>query len=276
MAVEHKIKGGIWDGWDLPKLYRKASLPLASHPEVFDYVRSKGKVIFSTPFDRRSVDYLERLDCPMYKVASFELVDLELLRYIAQTGKPMILSTGQVSTGELAVVMGELERYDNHITLLHCVSQYPTEYKDVNLNRMVRLKAWGHPVGLSDHSPGSTVPIAAAALGATMIEKHVCLRWTGLDKRFAMPPWQFNAMAKQVRDAWDAMGDDVDREKDTSMRRSLYYRADMPSGTRVTEADLKTARPNQGLCPLQAKKILGRELTEDVVVDQPVLLAHAR
>jgi len=272
MSVPYWLKDGPWAGEHLTKLYQKAHLPWAWCSEIFDYGNKLGRPVFASPFDKLSVDFLERLHCPMYKIASFEVVDLELVEYVAKTEKPIILSTGQVTHEELEQVLEVVVPHTSDITLLHCVSQYPTGYSEANLESMLALKAFGYPVGISDHTPGSTVPIAATALGAEMIEKHIGLSDRGLDGGFSMRPYQFNSMGIKVRDTQLALGHRYAPPEDLHLRRSLYFSENLPAGTRVFKSHLKTARPNLGLCPLQMEKILGHELTEDVLKNQPVSL----
>jgi len=275
MAVSHVLKSGPWIGRDLVDLYRKARLPWEWHQEIFDYCRVRNIVPFSTPFDRQSVEFLERLNCAMYKVASFEMVDLRLVACIAETGKPLLMSTGQSESHEIRAAVTTAQKYHNDITLLHCVSQYPTETSEVNLKTMRALRRFDTKIGLSDHSDGDVVPIMAATLGASVIEKHICLHKQGLDGAFAMTPPQFNRMARKVRQVSEVMGE-VKFGGDHALRRSLYFTQDLPAGTRVIDSHIKTARPNKGLSPLTIHKVVGQVLSESVTRDQPVLLAAFR
>ncbi len=276
MAVEHRLKSGPWVGRDLRSLYRMAQLPWEMHNEIFAYCKQRGLTVFSAPFDIPSVEFLERLDCPIYKIASYELVDLELVRRVAETGKPMILSTGQVDHDELCEIIDVAAPINDQITLLHCVSQYPTDYSQANLDRMASLRDFQFPVGLSDHSRGSQVAVVAAALGAQVIEKHIKRYDSTLDGSFAMRPSAFNTMAKRVREVAVIRGSINAEPEDLELRRSLYYAHNLKAGEMVTKPHLKTARPNKGLCPLDIEKVLGRKLTEDVERDQPVGLDQFR
>jgi N-acetylneuraminate synthase len=271
MAVKHKLQSGPWKDQQLQGLYKRAQLPWEMHQDVFDYCREKGTEVFSSPFDKASVDFLERFDCPKYKVASFELIDLGLVRHIASTGKPMILSTGQVTNDELEDILEVIEPINNQITLLHCVSNYPTDFSQVNLERLNYLKTFGFPVGISDHTPGAVVPTAATVMGATMIEKHIKLHDRGLDKSFAMSPGPFNSMARQVRSTIKALGA-RSVAIDTELRRSLYFAQDLTAGTVVQYRHLKTARPNKGLSPLLIDKVVGQKVAMNVLENDPVLL----
>lgn len=272
MAVPYTLTSGPWEGKELTKLYEKAKLPWEWHQEIFDSCRIRDKVAFSTPFDRRSVDFLERLGCPMYKVASFELVDLQLVDYVAQTGKPMIMSTGQADSHEIRAAVCTVNKYHRDLTLLHCVSQYPTKTSEVNLKTMNALSRYGCKIGLSDHSTGDIVPIAATTLGASVIEKHISIHNQGLDGEFSMTPTNFNAMAKKVRQVEEIMGE-VKFGGDFELRRSLYFTTNLPAGTQVKPMHIKTARPNLGLSPVKIEKVIGQYLSEDVEKDQPALLA---
>ena len=272
MAVSHVLKSGPWEGKNLIDLYRRAKLPWEWHSEIFDSCRVRNIVPFSTPFDRQSVDFLERLDCEMYKVASFELVDLQLVDYIAQTGKPMIMSCGQADSHEIRAAVATVKKYHNDLTLLHCVSQYPTDLSDVNLKTMNALGRFGCRVGVSDHSKGSIVPVIAATLGAKVIEKHVAINRSGLDGSFAMQSYQFNNMAERVRQVDEVMGE-VKFGGDFELRRSLYFAQNLPAGTQIKPMHIKTARPNLGTSPLEMEKVIGRSLSSDVEQDQPVMLS---
>ena len=272
MAVPYRLRSGPWQGKDLVNLYRKARLPWEWHQDFFDACRVRNKVPFSTPFDERAVDFLERLDCPMYKIASFEMVDLRLIECVARTGKPMIMSCGQADTHEIRAAVNTAEKYCDDITLLHCVSQYPTDFSGVNLKTMNALSRFGHKVGLSDHSKGDVVPIVAATLGAKVIEKHISLTERGLDGGFALRPHQFNKMAIRVRQVAECMGE-VKFGGDFELRRSLYFVANLPAGTQIKPCHIKTARPNLGISPLQMGKVIGKTLTHDVEQDQPVMLS---
>ena len=276
MAVEHRLKSGPWENWDLRDLYTVAETKKEWLPDLFDSCRVRDLVPFCSPFDLGAVDFLEDLDCPMYKIASFELVDLQLVEYVAMTRKPIIISTGQADRHEIRAAVNTVRKWNDDLTLLHCVSQYPASLGDVNLITMKALKRhFECKVGISDHTEGSVVPIVAASMGADMIEKHVCLDNRGLDSGFAMLPRQFNEMAIQARHAREVMGK-IKFGGDFELRRSLYFSQDLPAGTVINRSHIKTARPNKGLSPLQIEKILGRELTEDVWTDQPVKITYVQ
>jgi N-acetylneuraminate synthase len=272
MAVPYKIKKGPWKGWDLPKLYERAHTPWDWHMRLFEKILTKGMVPISTPFDRESVDFLESLECPIYKIASYEMTDLRLISYVAQTGKPMIISTGMARTFEIRAAVKTAREYCRDLTLLHCVSEYPTSLEDVNLKTMPALKRFGCNIGLSDHSVGSTVAIAAAALGAQVIEKHVGLSAEGFDKDFAMLPRAFNKMCDDVRDVETALGSIKFGQGDDSLRRSLYFARDLKAGDVIKDDDIITRRPNKGVSPINLNKVLGATLKENVSENDTVRL----
>jgi N-acetylneuraminate synthase len=277
MAVSHRLTEGPWAGYDLPDLYRKARTPWKWHRELFQTVEDCGMIPFSTPFDIPSVDFLEGLNCPMYKIASYELVDLRLVEYVAMTGKPIVMSCGQAARHEIRAAVWSAMKYTSDITLLHCVSEYPTPPSQANLKTMQGLKECFPycAIGLSDHSMGPVVPLAATVLGASLIEKHVTLSRDGLDGGFAMLPEEFNVMAANCYDAAAVVGK-IRFAEGGDLRRSLYFSQDLKAGTVLDHRHVKTARPNKGLSPVKIEKILGHELTEDVGADQAVKLSCIR
>ncbi len=273
MAAPHVLTDGPWAGTDLVDLYDAARTPAYWLPELFDKVREKGSIPMATPFDLPAVDFLERLDCPIYKVASFELVDLKLVEFVAKTRKPIVLSTGQANLAEIRAAVWTAKKHTDDITLLHCVSQYPTQIEDANLKTMQGLKQHFPfcKIGLSDHSQGPWVALAATALGAEMIEKHVDLDRTSLDGAFAMTPSEFSNMAKGCREVKKALGE-IRYSEGGELRRSLYWAEDIPQGTTVDHKHLKTLRPNLGLSPVLIDRVMGKKTTESVFHDQPVSL----
>ena len=260
-----------WDGVWLMDLYRQAETPREWLPDLFSATIDAGAVPMVSVFDLPSLAFLESIGCPEYKIASFEAVDTQLLWEVGCTGKPMTISTGQVSMGELQEIVGRLP-VDIDLTLLHCVSEYPTRYGWVNMNRMVWMKQTFDDcrVGFSDHTQGTDAAMIAAALGADAIEKHVKLDGHDtLDAEFSITPDRFRAMAFDIQCAQSMLGDGSD-PTEFDLRRSLYFARPMEVGETVSEADLITRRPNAGLCPLDIKKALGRKLTQRVERYQPV------
>lgn len=202
------LPDGPWKGWNLRALYELAQTKPEWHKSLFEYAAEHGIRLFSTVFDCKAVELLESVNCPRYKIASFELVDLDLIRCVASTGKPMILSTGMASYGEINIALEAAQATDS-ITLLKCTSDYPADPKDANLRTMVDMAVeFGCPVGLSDHTPGIGVSVAAVALGACMIEKHITLDRNdgGLDSRFALELQEFKTLVTECRRAHDAIG----------------------------------------------------------------------
>ena len=272
MAVPYKIKKGAWKGMDLMDLYKQAFTPWWWFERLFDEVRERGMTPFSTPFDKESVDFLETLDCPMYKISSFELVDLELIDYVSQTRKPIIISTGAASKDEILEAVKTAYRRSSDVTLLHCVSEYPTTLENSNLGNIDWLYSIFpkcQAVGISDHSAGPYVAIAATAMGVSIIEKHVTLTHDGLDKNFAMLPEEFNDMVERCRLIEKSLKT-VSFNGYHELRRSLYYNKDLKKGETITKSDIKTARPNKGLNPLCLEEIIGTKLNHSVKENEPV------
>jgi len=262
-----RIEGGLWAGRRLHDLYREAATPWAWHERLFAHARALGLTIFSSPFDDGAVALLERLGAPAYKIASFELIDPALIRRAAASGRPLVLSTGMATLGEIeAAVETARSASAAGIILLHCVSGYPTPPEESNLRTLAHLAAaFGLPVGLSDHSPGLAVPVAAVALGAVMIEKHFVLARAdgGVDAAFSLEPEEFRAMADACRTAFAALGrvDYTPKPSEAggrAFRRSLYVVADMAAGEAFTPATVRSIRPGHGLAPCFLPDILGR------------------
>lgn len=272
----YTIDSGPWAGSTLIDLYRKAHTPKAWHKELFQHAKDLHLEAFSTPFHQSDVDFLETLDCPMYKIASFEIINTDLIEYAASTGKPLILSTGMASWEEIldacrAVLVGG----GGDLTLLHCVSQYPTDLEKVNLKSMDRLKELTDQVGISDHSQSALVPIAATARGACLIEKHLCLDRDGLDK-FALLPHQFREMVEQVRLTEALIGREqfgvkAHEQDSLKLRPSLYWAQDLPEGTTIEEHHLKVARPAEGASPFYRYQLVGKRLNYNVRAGTPVV-----
>lgn len=259
-----RLEGGLWQGRTLHDLYREAHTPWDWHEPLFAHARSIGLTIFSSPFDDTAVDLLERLDAPAFKIASFELNDLPLIRRAARSGRPLIVSTGLATLGEVAEAVEAAG--DVPLVLLHCVSGYPTPPEDCNLRTIPHLaEAFGVAVGLSDHTHGVAVPVAAAALGAVVIEKHFTLSRAegGVDSAFSLEPAEFKAMADSVRTAWAALGRvhygvEPSEAGGRDYRRSLYVVADVPAGAPLTADNVRSIRPGFGMEPKQLPAVLGR------------------
>jgi N-acetylneuraminate synthase len=262
-----RIEGGPWGGRTLHDLYQEAHTPWDWHPRLFEHGRALGLAVFSSPFDDTAVDLLESLGAPAYKVASFEIVDLPLVRRMAATGKPVIISTGMAGLGEIAeAVAAARSAGAGGVLLLHCTSGYPTPPEEANLATIPHLAAaFDAPVGLSDHTSGHAVAVAAVALGACMIEKHLTLRRAdgGPDAGFSLEPEELKALVEGVRSAWRALGRveyavSPSERANLMFRRSLYIVADVAAGEAFTAANLRSIRPGHGLPPKHLPEVLGR------------------
>ena len=271
--------GTVWDGQTLYRLYAEAQTPWEWHEPIRDEALRHGLTWFSSPFDRTAVDLLESLDVPAYKIASFEIVDIGLIRRVAATGKPMIISTGMATLAEIEeAVTAARAAGATDIALLKCTSAYPTPPEEVNLRTIPHLAdAFGVPVGLSDHTLGIAVPVAAVALGAVIVEKHVTLRRAGggLDSGFSLEPDELAVMVSQIRIAERALGKvsyvPTEREAGSrSLRRSLFVVEDVRAGEVYTQDNVRSIRPGYGLHTRHLPDILGRHATRDIKRGTPM------
>jgi len=269
----------LWQGQSLYKLYRQGHTPWEWHRPIFDLCRKLGLVGFSTPFDNSAVDFLEDLNVPCYKVASFENTDLPLLKRIAATGKPVIISTGMAQVAELDdAVRAVRDAGVNDIILLKCTSTYPANPQNSNLRTIPHLRdLFGIQVGLSDHSLGIGVAVAGVVLGATFIEKHFTLNRAdgGVDSAFSMEPAEMRDLVLETERAWQAVGKVhygvTDKEKQSlKFRRSLYIAADMRAGEVLTPENVRVIRPGLGLPPKYYDIVLGKKIKRDVKRGTPV------
>jgi pseudaminic acid synthase len=276
---DFRIKGGLWDGRTLYDLYREAHTPWEWHGDLFAKGRELGITMFSSPFDETAVDLLEDLNVPAYKVASFELVHLPLLRKIASTGKPVILSTGMASYAEIKESIGTLRETGCHeLLVLHCTSAYPTPPDEANIRMVPHLAAtFDVPVGLSDHTLDNTVAVTAVALGAAAIEKHFTLNRAdgGPDAAFSLEPPEFADLVKATRTAWAALGkaDDVrapSEQGNQVFRRSIYAVKDIKKGDRLTSESVRVIRPGFGLAPRHYEEVIGRHASADIARGTPI------
>ncbi|WP_331376784.1 pseudaminic acid synthase [Sinorhizobium chiapasense] len=280
-AEDFRIEGGLWGGKTLYQLYSEAYMPWEWHAPLFDHARKVGITIFSSPFDTTAIDLLEDLNTPAYKIASFEAVDLPLIRYAASTGKPMIISTGMADDEEIAEAVGAArEGGCKDLAILHCVSGYPAPASDYNLRTIPdMIERFGLPTGLSDHTLDNTTAIASVALGGSLIEKHFTLDRSGggPDDSFSLEPQEFSALCRDAKTAWQALGN-VDYGHKSSetgnvkFRRSLYFVKALKAGDVVTEDAVRSVRPGFGLAPKHFDRILGKTLTRDVEVNTPVTI----
>lgn len=269
------IKGGLWDGYQLYELYKQAQTPFAWHKEMFDHARKIGITCFSTPFDESAVDLLEDLNVPAYKVASFEATDLPLVKYIAATKKPMIMSTGMANLQEIEEMVGTAKDAGcEELVVLHCISSYPAPIDQSNLLTISDLKKrLGVQIGLSDHTVSNTASIVATSLGATLIEKHFILdrKDEGPDSSFSIMPYELEALCKETRDAFFSLGcPGYERkpaeEANVKFRRSVYFVQDLKAGDIITADSVRRIRPGYGLPPKYEVEILGKRVKKDVKI----------
>jgi N-acetylneuraminate synthase len=275
------IKKGLWAGKTLYQLYLEAHTPWEWHQDLFDYAKSIGITIFSSPFDNSAVDFLEDLGAPAYKIASFELVDTNLIRYVAGTGKPLIMSTGMANEREISdAVDAALMGGAKEIALLHCVSGYPVPIGEYNLRAILRLLddfPQINTVGLSDHTLTNVAAQIAVGLGASIIEKHYTLdrNGGGPDDSFSMEPLDLKNLVSELKNVWHALGSPKYQIKPSELdnikfRRSLYFVKSIKKGESISVGDIRSVRPGYGLPPRNFDALIGRRLSRDVVQNSPV------
>ncbi len=279
---DFRIKGGLWDGKSLYQLYQEAQMPWEWHDVLFAHARKRGITIFSSPFDNTAVDLLASLNAPAYKIASFEAVDLPLIRYAASQGKPLIISTGMADAVEIEEALSAARSAGaKEIALLHCVSGYPAPAADYNLRTITDMAdRFGVVVGLSDHTLDIATAIASIALGARVIEKHVTLdrNGGGADDSFSLEPHELKQLCDGCRTAWSALGK-VDYERKPSekgnvkFRRSLYFVRPLQKGQVVTAEDVRSVRPGFGAAPKYYDQVIGKRVTQSVELNTPVDLS---
>ena len=274
-----RIKGTLWEGRTLHDLYKEAYTPWEWHPRLKNLANALGLICFSTPFDFSAVDFLESINVPCHKVASFELVDIPLLKKIAATGKPVIMSTGMATLAEIDEAVHTLrENGTEEMVLLKCTSSYPAPHEEINLRTIPHLsEAFGCPAGLSDHTMGSAVAVAAVALGACVIEKHFTLSRSdgGPDSAFSMEPEEFKQMVHDIRIVEKALGQVsyklTDNEKESVVfRRSLFVVQDMRAGEPFSDKNVRSIRPGYGLHTRYYEKVLGKCAKQDITKGTPL------
>lgn len=273
------LEGGLWGGRTLYELYEWAHTPWDWHKPLFEHARKLGITIFSSPFDHAAVDLLEDLGAPAYKIASFEAVDLPLIRYVAGTGKPMIISTGMADAEEIHEAIDSARAGGcGELAILHCVSGYPAPAADYNLHTLPDMIArFGLVTGLSDHTLDNTTAIASVALGASIIEKHFTLdrNGGGPDDSFSLEPGELAALCRDSKTAWTALGK-VDYGRKSSelgnvkFRRSLYFVRNLQAGEAITAEAVRSVRPGFGLAPKHLDAVIGRRVVRDVQFGTPV------
>lgn len=269
----------LWKGQSMYSLYKKAHTPWEWHKPIMERANSLGLFCFSTPFDETAVDYLQELDVPCYKIASFENTDIPLIRKAASTGKPMIISTGMATIAELAETVNTARKYGcQDMVLLKCTSTYPATAENTNLLTLPHMRElFDCEVGLSDHTPGLGAAVASVALGATVIEKHFTLSRAdeGVDAAFSLEPGEMKALAEETNRAWQALGrikygPTEPEVRARIRRRSLYIAQDMLSGDTLTPQNLRRIRPGLGLAPKYYDLLLGKKICRDVKKGTPV------
>ena len=273
LPPEFMIEGGLWDGQSLYELYEGAHMPWEWHKPLFDYAKKIGITIFSSPFDNTAVDLLEDLNTPAYKIASFEAIDLPLIKYVAQTGKPMIISTGMADAQEIQeAIEAAREGGCKELAILHCVSGYPAPAADYNLRTLVDMqKKFGLVTGLSDHTINNTTAITSVALGASIIEKHVTLdrNGGGPDDSFSLEASELKELCTGTKVAWQSLGE-IDYGRKSSeqgsvkFRRSLYFVKDVKEGEIITDKHVKSIRPGYGIPTKYLDDIIGKVVKENI------------
>lgn len=278
-SEEFQIHGGLWDGKNLYQLYKEAQMPWEWHSILFEHARKLGITIFSSPFDNTAVDLLESLNAPAYKIASFEAVDLPLIKYVASTGKPMIISTGMADADEIQeAIQAARDGGCKELAILHCVSGYPAPAADYNLRTIPDMMSrFGLVTGLSDHTLDNTTAIASVVMGASVIEKHFTLDRSGggPDDSFSLEPAELAALCRDSKTAWASLGQ-VDYGRKSSeqgnvkFRRSLYFVKDVNAGEVITAECVRSVRPGFGLPPKHLDKIVNKIATRDIKANTPI------
>lgn len=270
----------LWNNKKLYDLYHEAYTPWEWHKTIFDRAKELGMIAFSTPFDETAVDFLEELDVPLYKIASFENNDIPLIRKVAKTGKPIIVSTGMATLADLELLVNTVKSEgNNNLVLLKCTSTYPATPENTNIATIPHLKAMfpDVQVGLSDHTMGIGVAVASVGLGATVIEKHFTLNRAdgGVDAAFSMEPHEMRSLVEETERAWQSLGEIVygstEKEKASlKFRRSIYVAEDMSKGDIITTENVRVVRPGFGLEPKYLDLILGKTIKQDVIKGTPL------
>lgn len=276
-----KDKNSLWKGKSLYKLYEEAYTPWEWHKPIFDRARELGMIPFSSPFDETAVDFLEELDVPLYKIASFENTDIPLIKKVASTGKPMIISTGMATVAELDETVRTARKYGcKDLILLKCTSTYPATPENTNIITIPHMRElFDVQVGLSDHTMGTGVAVASVALGATVIEKHFTLDRAdgGVDSAFSMEPAEMKSLVIETERAWQSLGKitygPTEKEKDSlKFRRSIYAVKNIKAGEEFTKENIKVIRPGYGLEPKYYEDLLGKQSKRDLKIGRPIRL----
>lgn len=277
--LDFQITGGLWDGKTLYELYEWAHTPWEWHKPLFEHAKKLGIPIFSSPFDTTAVDLLEDLNAPAYKIASFEAADLQLIEYVARTGKPMIISTGMLDEQEIQeAINAAKEAGCKDLAILHCVSGYPAPSEDYNLKTISdMIERFGLVTGLSDHTLDNTTALTSVALGASIIEKHFTLdrNGGGPDDSFSLEPRDLAALCRDSKTAWKALGKinyglKSSEQGNLKFRRSLYFIKEMKAGEVITEESIRSIRPGFGLKPKHFNELLGKIVKKDIKIGSAV------
>ena len=281
-SQDFQIHGGLWDGKTLYQLYKEAHMPWEWHKPLFEHACKIGITIFSSPFDKSAVDLLEDFNVPAYKIASFEVVDLPLIKYVASTGKPIIISTGMANAEEIEeAITAAREGGCTELAILHCVSGYPAQAEDYNLVTITDIiNRFGVVTGLSDHTLDNNTAITSIALGASIIEKHFTLdrNGGGPDDSFSLEPSELTNLCNSIKVSWKALGKinyelKSSESNNVKFRRSLYFVKDLEKGELITEESIRSVRPGFGMAPKHIQNIIGKQLLVSVKANTPVLVS---
>lgn len=276
-------KDSLWYGKNLYQLYKEAVTPWEWHQPIFEHCRQRGIIAFSSPFELKAVDFLESLNVPCYKIASFELIDTQLVRRVAQTGKPMIMSTGMATLSEIeTAVMTARAEGNDQIVLLKCTSTYPARPTNTHLLTIPHMRAaFGTQVGLSDHTMGVGVPCAAVAMGATVIEKHFTLARAdgGVDAAFSIEPHELKLLVEETVRAWQSIGEvryggSDDEKASIKYRRSIYISRDVNEGEQLNAENIKIVRPGFGIAPKYYDLMIGRRVNKNLPKGTAMMWEH--
>ena len=282
-SPEFTINGGLWDGQTLYELYESAFMPWEWHKPLFDHAKKRDITIFSSPFDNTAVDLLEDLNAPAYKIASFEAIDLPLIKYVASTGKPMIISTGMANADEINEAIFSAKDYGcKELAILHCVSGYPAPAEDYNLKTLTDLrKKFNLVTGLSDHTTNNITAVASIALGASIVEKHVTLDKCGggPDDSFSLEEKDLAQLCDEAKLTWKTLGKvnyakKISERENAKFRRSLYFVKDIRQGEVISDECVKSIRPGYGLAPKYYHDIIGKKASQDVSLGTAVTWDH--
>ena len=272
-----KINKGIWKNRYLWELYKKAHTPYSWHYDAFKYAKKNKKILFSSPFSTKAVDFLEKFNVPIYKVASFEITDLKLVDYIARTKKPIILSTGMASYKEINQAIKTIKKYHSKIIILHCVSGYPTKLKNTNLRKLeeIQKKYSQYSIGVSDHTSGITSSVASSILGASVIEKHFKINnnLSTTDSKFSITPNQLKELKKNIKDLWFSLNEKKNKKIENvskKMRRSIFAKKSIKKNETITKKNIDTYRPKVGICASKYFKIIGKKARKNIKEGSPI------